>query len=97
MAEVVGAELSLETVGRLAIRDSHDSGVVDEDVELAESMIEVDGERLDRPKIGHVEAHHNGQGIASGSQLVGRRCALGFISTGQHHRGATTAENPGRF
>ena len=58
VAEVVGAELHLEPVGRLPAGDGHDAGVVDQDVEPVVSGGETGRERPHRGQIGQVERGH---------------------------------------
>ena len=56
MAQVVGAELHLEAVGRqAALGESHDAGVVDEDVELAAIAGVALRELAHRRQVGQVE------------------------------------------
>src|SRR4029077_11797978 len=58
MAEVIGAELHLETVGGETIRDRHDAGVVAEHVERLMAHVERVGETADRREVGKIERHH---------------------------------------
>src|SRR5919199_539280 len=55
VAEVVGAEVELEAVGRAAARRSHDAGVVDQEVEPVVLQLEALGEQAHRGEVREVE------------------------------------------
>ncbi len=91
MAEVIGPDLHLETVGRPPQRHRHDTGVVDQDVDTLVPGTRLVGERTDRREIRQVQTAH-GRAVAE----VGRdRLTLGDIAAGEHHLGTGPRQRPG--
>ena len=98
VAEMVGAELHLETVGGLAAGDGHDAGVVEQDVEAVVAGTEAIGEGRHRRQVGQVErfeGHVGGDdGTADAVEGVG---ALRLVPAGQDHLGAGPGQGQGRL
>lgn len=82
MAQVIGAELHLEAVGRLAARDGHDPGVVDEEVEpVGVRLAPQPGELIDRGEVGQVEAAYLERSLGRlGPDLCRGGLALGDVA-----------------
>src|SRR5690606_18739849 len=88
VAEMVGAELELEAVGRATQRRDHQPGVVDQQVDGA---VDAAGEEPHRGEVGEVEASHLD---LSGHRVGGVR-SLAHIAHGQDHAGAVLGEDTG--
>lgn len=88
MAEVLGAELKLEAVGRASQRRDHQPGVIDQQVE---GILEAAGDEPHRGEVGEVQtshldlAAHRGGGVGPSAR----------IAHGQDHAGAVLGEDTG--
>ena len=89
VAEVVGAELELEAVGRAGQRRHHDAGVVDEQVDFA---VPGRGELAHRCQAGEIELAHLG---LAGHRRSGRT-ALVESAHGEHDARAGAGQCPRR-
>jgi hypothetical protein len=88
VAQVVGAELQLEAVRRPAVRDVHDPGVGDQDVEASGPAL---GEGPHRGQVGQVQPPHlDVPGEPGGGALT-----AGRVAHGQHDAGTGGGECPG--
>jgi hypothetical protein len=99
MAEVVRGELQLEAVdGRPPLRQGHDAGVVDQQVDRPATCTAPDSELGDRRQIRQIEglAHYGGAGCRS-SDLGCCGFAFGLASGGEHHIGPSDSQRPRRL
>src|ERR1700678_3577210 len=86
MAEVIGAELHLESVRRFATGDCHHSGIVYEDVQAIVPGAEPSGEIANRRLVGEVEACKLDLGGRScPANTVGRFCPLRLVTACHDH------------
>src|SRR6266478_4220007 len=86
MAEVIGAELHLETVCGETIRDRHDAGVVAEHVQRRMPQMERVGETANRREARKIERHHfHVRGWRRRDYLRGSSSRLAEIAACENH------------
>ncbi len=97
VAEMVAAELQLESVGRgLAFGRLHDAGVVDQDVDRPAFGVELLAERGDAGQRRKVEALDGQLGVGHlGADLLDGGFAFGAVADGHHHVGACGRQSGG--
>ena len=85
VAEVVGTELHLVTVGGLALRDPHHTGVVDQQVDAVVGRQDLLRGRLDRGLVSQVQLDELQRCVGVGSLDVLDRGLRLLLVAGRHH------------
>ena len=94
MAEVVRRELQLPALRRTGLRQGHDPGVVDQDVQRSVPAID---EGRDRRPVGEVQRCDQDLLVAGGREVAGGALAGVEITDGEGHLGAGARERSGRL
>ncbi|KAF0653596.1 TetR family transcriptional regulator [Cyanobium sp. Copco_Reservoir_LC18] len=99
VAQVVGAELELETLAGEGPGRRHHAGVVDQQVEAAVALGDGDGGGGHAGQIGQIQGHQveGAGGGGGGEQLLAGQLRPGEGTAGQQHGGAPGRQRPGRL
>ena len=98
MAEMVGPELGLEPIRRLAEWRRHDARVANDEVErlaVVDERVGADAHAVERRKVKLDQL--KSAAVRGGAHARGGRLRLGQIARGSHHLGAVSGERAGRL
>ena len=98
VAEVVGADLHLEPIGRAAQGQRHDTRIVDQNIQPFVTRTQIRDKRFDARQVGKIQRHDlQARRRVVAANLFGRMLALADVATGQHHLRTGASERTRRF